>query len=80
MGNMNSGTGSEVALCGIKNGVGWVAEDAFVTRRNDELLVERWVGRGVRSVAVREASDGIMGALWARLCEVAMDEKPRSAI
>lgn len=76
MGTMENGSGSEAALCGIKDGVAWVAEDSFVTRRNDELLVERWVGRGVRSITVREASDGIVRALWLKLSEIAMDETP----
>lgn len=61
------------ALFGIKNGAVWVAEDAFVTRAADNILVEKWVGQRLVSILIRPASAGSPSSVWSRLNEVAMD-------
>lgn len=74
----NQADGRATALFGIKGDVAWVANDAFVTRSNGDVLVERWIGSRVVSIIVREASDGFMGIIWSKLSEMAMDGLPNS--
>lgn len=72
----NKADGGAPALFGIKGDVVWVAEDAFVTRINREMLVERWIGSRVVSIIVSEATDGLMGIIWSKLNKIAMDGLP----
>lgn len=61
-----------IALFGMRDGVAWVAEDAFVTREGEDILVEKWVGPRVVSILVRRATGaGWMAAIWSRLTELA---------
>lgn len=71
-----SRTSHELALFGIKSSVAWVADDAFVTRQGDDLLVERWVDRRVAAILVRADSRGSMRIIWEKLNEIAMDDLP----
>lgn len=72
----NQADGGAAALFGSKGDVVWVAEDAFVTRINCDVLVERWIGSRVVSIIVSEASDGLMGIIWSKLNKIAMDSLP----
>lgn len=72
---MDSRSRLQAALFGIKGGVAWVAEDAFVTRCNGDLLVERWVGRRVTSAFVSKGGGRAMEKIWEKLNEVAMADE-----
>lgn len=63
------------ALFGLKDGVGWVSSDVFVTRRAGALLVEGWVGRRLVSVRLGGDFSSIMPAIWSKLNEVAVDDE-----
>lgn len=63
----------QIALFGVKNGVVWVADDAFVTRSAGDILVERWVESRIVAVLVRPHRTGTMQTIWAKLNEVAVD-------
>lgn len=67
------GAGAQsIALFGMRDGVPWVADDAFVTREGDDILVEKWVGARVVSILVRRASGtGPLAEVWSRLTELA---------
>lgn len=71
---MDSRSRLQSALFGFKAGAVWVADDVFVTRKNDGLLVERWVGPRVVSILVQASSDGPMRTLWAELNDRAMGD------
>lgn len=59
-----------IALFGMSDGVAWVADDAFVSRQGDDIVVEKWVGRRAVSIVVRRATCiGSMASLWTRLSE-----------
>lgn len=66
----------QLALFGINSGVAWVAEDAFVTRRGEDLLVERWIGDRVAAIVVSAASSGKMRMVWEALSNIAVDDLP----
>ena len=72
---MNSGSRLQTALFGLKDGVGWVSNDVFVTRRAEVLLVEGWVGRRLVSVSLGRDFESIMPAIWSKLNEVAFDDE-----
>lgn len=62
----------DIALFGMRDGVAWVAEDAFVTREGEDILVEKWVGHRVVSILVRRPTGaGWMAGVWSRLRELA---------
>lgn len=63
----------DLALFGIKDGVVWVADDAFVTRSAGHVLVEKWVGSRLVAVRVRQGGSGMMQSIWMKLNEVAVD-------
>lgn len=68
---MDNKTSLKLALFGIQNGAVWVAEDAFVTRQDDDILVEKWVGQRLVSILVRPTSLGSLDVLWSGLNKVA---------
>lgn len=70
---MDNKTRLKLALFGTQNGAVWVAEDAFVTRQDDDILVEKWVGQRLVSILVRPTSLGSSDVLWSRLNEVATE-------
>ncbi|MFJ6303761.1 hypothetical protein [Pseudarthrobacter oxydans] len=63
----------ELGLFGIKDGVVWVADDAFVTRSAGNVLVEKWVGSRLVVVLVRQDGRGMMQSIWVKLNEIAVD-------
>jgi hypothetical protein len=63
----------DIALFGMRGGVAWIAEDAFVTREGDDILVEKWVGHRAVSILVRRPSAASLADLWSRLLERAGD-------
>lgn len=72
---MDSRKRLDLALFGIKDGVVWVADDAFVTRSAGDVLVEKWVGSRLVAVLVRQEGTGMMQSIWAKLNEVAVDAR-----
>lgn len=62
-----------IALFGMRDGAAWVADDAFVTRQGEDILVEKWVGHRVVSILVQRTSALRMADLWSRLAEIAVD-------
>lgn len=69
-------TSRQLALFGITSGVAWVAEDAFVTRQGDDLLVERWVDHRLATILIRADSSGTTRMVWETLNEIAIDGLP----
>ena len=65
----------QTALFGLKDGVGWVSNDVFLTRRAGDLLVEGWVGRRLVSVHLGGDFSSNMPAIWSKLNEVAVDDE-----
>lgn len=70
---MDSRIRVDLALFGIKSGVVWVADDAFVTRSAGHILVEKWVGSRLVAVLVRPDGIGMMQRVWVKLNEIAVD-------
>lgn len=71
---MNSGARLQTALFGSKDGVGWVSDDAFVTRRAGTLVVEGWVGHRLVAVHLGLDFSSLMPTIWSKLNEVAIDD------
>lgn len=69
----HGGSPSAIALFGMRDGVAWVAEDAFLTREGEDILVEKWVGHRAISILVRRSSAAALADLWLRLVEMAAD-------
>lgn len=68
----NSSSRLRCALFGIRGGHVWVSDEAFVTRRDDGMLVERWAGPRVVSILIRPDADEGMREVWERLNELAI--------
>lgn len=73
MSRMSGKIRHEMALFGIRNGAVWVAEAAFVTRQDNDILVEKWVGQRLVSIRVRATSLESPDAMWSALSEVAVE-------
>lgn len=54
----------------MRDGRPWVSDAAFVTRKDDNLLVEGWIGSRVVSILVRPSTRGSMPAVWEKLNEL----------
>ncbi|WP_156400234.1 hypothetical protein [Arthrobacter sp. Soil761] len=61
----------DIGLFGIRNGVVWIADDVFVTRSADDVLVERWTSSRIITIAVRREATGTMQLVWAQLNDMA---------
>lgn len=72
---MDSGARLQAALFGERDGVGWVSNDVFVTRKAGVLLVEGWIGRRLVSVRLGGDFSVLMPAIWLKLNEVAVDDE-----
>jgi hypothetical protein len=69
-------TSRQLALFGITSGAAWVAEDAFVTRRGDDLVVERWIDHHVATAVIPADSQGTTRVIWETLNNIAVDDLP----
>jgi hypothetical protein len=71
---MDSRTRLKTALFGVRDGIGWVSQDVFVTRQAGTLLVEGWVGRRLVSIHLGGDFRSEMPTVWSKLNEVAIDD------
>lgn len=70
---MDSSARLKTALFGLKDGLGWVSSDVFVTRAEAGLLVEGWVGHRLVTVLIDANFRYVMPAVWAKLDEMAIE-------
>lgn len=70
---MDSSARLKTAFFGIKDGLGWVSRDVFVTRRDGGLLVEGWVGPRLVTILIGADFRCVMPAVWSKLDEVAIE-------